>query len=178
MSNCMGKRPKKMASGGKPNLQAMGEKVTPPVNVKQEKEKQLRKKRYEVEKDMPAKKLADMADRARRRNTGSQAKMQEMGSVTEPRTAKSKLKRRFGADTSKEDYGRKASGGGVKKMARGGLPDLMKDGKVTRADILKGRGVKNMSYGGKAKKMATGGKVKGRRGDGICSRGRTKGRMV
>jgi len=231
MSNCMGKRPKKMASGGKPNLQAMGEKVTPPVNVKQEKEKQLRKKRYEVEKDMPAKKLADMADRARRRNTGSQAKMQEMGSVTEPRTAKSKLKRRFGADTSKEDYGRKASGGSVKKMAKGGFPDLNKDGKVTKADILKGRGVgkayggkvKKMAEGGmappkglnrilekiskdkkkfdgrivkskkkmptqtmlekmktmpKAKKMATGGKVKGRRGDGICSRGRTKGRMV
>ena len=168
MGNCMGKRKvKKMSGGGKPNLEAMGEKVTPPVNLKREKEKQLRmhngpkesrikpmtekeilsnirKKRYEVEKDMPAKKLADMADRARRRATGSQAKMQEMGSVTEPRTAKSKLKRRFGADTSKEDYGRKASGGSVKKMSVGGVA--------------------------KAKK--------GRRGDGICSRGRTKGRMV
>jgi hypothetical protein len=296
----MGKRPKKMASGGKPNLEAMGEKVTPPVNVKRENEKQLRKKRYKVEKDMPAKKLADMADRARRRATGSQAVMQEMGSATEPRTAKSKLKRRFGADTSKEDYGRKASGGSVKKktpkaniggaaagaaagvnklkkpragigkireyklteiatggsvkkMAKSGFPDLNKDGKVTKKDVLIGRGVKmaksgisretlnksigqamehikknkkkfdgkvvkKMAEGGMAppkglnrilekvakdkkkfdgrivkskkkmptramlekmpKKMATGGKVKGRRGDGICSRGRTKGRIV
>lgn len=38
-------------------------------------------------------------------------------------------------------------------MAAGGkaFPDLTGDGKVTRADILKGRGVKLM-YGGKAKK--------------------------
>jgi hypothetical protein len=36
-------------------------------------------------------------------------------------------------------------GGPVKKMAKGGaaksFPDLNKDGKVTKADILKGRGV-------------------------------------
>ena len=32
--------------------------------------------------------------------------------------------------------------------------------------------------GGSVKKMAVGGKVKGRRGDGICSRGKTRGRMV
>lgn len=31
--------------------------------------------------------------------------------------------------------------GGAKRMQKGGFPDLNKDGKVTRADILKGRGV-------------------------------------
>ena len=40
-------------------------------------------------------------------------------------------------------------GGAVKKMAKGGkLPDLTGDGKVTRADVLKGRGVKGFSNGG------------------------------
>lgn len=33
------------------------------------------------------------------------------------------------------------SGGSIKKMAKGGFPDLNKDGKITKADILKGRGV-------------------------------------
>jgi len=61
-----------------------------------------------------------------------------------------------------------AKGGKIKGYAGGGFPDLNKDGKVTRKDVLMGRGVK----------MAKGGSVKGRRGDGICSRGRTKGRMV
>ena len=31
--------------------------------------------------------------------------------------------------------------GGMKKYAKGGFPDLTGDGKVTKADILKGRGV-------------------------------------
>ena len=34
------------------------------------------------------------------------------------------------------------------KLKKGGFPDLNKDGKVTRADILKGRGV--FKKGGKA----------------------------
>ena len=61
------------------------------------------------------------------------------------------------------------------KMAKGGkLPDLTGDGKITRADVLKGRGVKGLAMGGKvqtasdtARKLATemggmrkGGKVK------------------
>ena len=54
-----------------------------------------------------------------------------------------------------------AMGGKIKKkMAKGGktFPDLTGDGKVTQADILKGRGV--FAYGGKAKKkMMGGGKV-------------------
>lgn len=32
-------------------------------------------------------------------------------------------------------------GGAIKKYAKGGFPDLNKDGKITKADILKGRGV-------------------------------------
>ena len=44
---------------------------------------------------------------------------------------------------------------GMKKMKRmsykkGGFPDLNKDGKVTRADVLKGRDV--FKYGGMVKK--------------------------
>lgn len=49
-----------------------------------------------------------------------------------------------------------------------GFPDLNKDGKVTRADILKGRGVEGMNYGGKVKKMSKGGMC---RGNGIAQRG-------
>jgi hypothetical protein len=40
------------------------------------------------------------------------------------------------------------------------FPDLTGDGKVTQADILKGRGVKGMMRGGPVK-MMRGGKVKG-----------------
>lgn len=48
-------------------------------------------------------------------------------------------------------YAKKKYGGKVQKMAKGGaaFPDLTGDGKVTRADILKGRGVKGFKYGGK-----------------------------
>ena len=38
----------------------------------------------------------------------------------------------------------------MKKMAKGGFPDLNKDGKVTKADVLKGRGV--FKKGGMSKK--------------------------
>lgn len=46
------------------------------------------------------------------------------------------------ADFERKYGGKKKSGGAVKKAKSGGsFPDLNKDGKVTRADILKGRGV-------------------------------------
>lgn len=48
------------------------------------------------------------------------------------------------------------------------LTDLTGDGKVTRADVLKGRGVPGFAKGGSASK----------RGDGCCTKGKTKGRMV
>ena len=119
---------------------------------KKDKEDKKPSPEYNVAKTMPSKKLADMADRLYRSSTGSQAEMQEMGSVTEPRTEKSRLMGKFGLDTSKADYG--------------------------RSDL--GKKKQGMACGGKVH-MATGGMPKakkGRRGDGICSRGRTKGRMV
>ena len=62
-------------------------------------------------------------------------------------------------------------GGKIKKMVKGGsLPDLTGDGKITRADVLKGRGV--FKKGGMVKSSAS------RRADGIAQRGKTKGRFV
>ena len=64
-------------------------------------------------------------------------------------------------------------------MKKGGFPDLTGDGKVTRADVLKGRGVKPKgmmkggAVGGKKKNpkgYSRGGAVK-RRGVGIAKRG-------
>lgn len=49
---------------------------------------------------------------------------------------------------------RRKSGGKVAKKAKGGsFPDLNKDGKVTQADVLKGRGVKGMAKGGMCRGM-------------------------
>ena len=56
-----------------------------------------------------------------------------------------------------------AMGGMMKKgyAAGGKFPDLNKDGEVTQADVLQGRGVKKMSKGGMAKKgYAMGGMMK------------------
>jgi hypothetical protein len=52
----------------------------------------------------------------------------------------------------------------------GSLPDLTGDGKVTRADVLKGRGV--FRKGGSVKSSAS------RRADGIAQRGKTRGKFV
>ena len=80
-------------------------------------------------------------------------------------------------------------GGKVMKYRGGGMPDLTGDGKVTRADVLKGRGVK-LNMGGRVPTyagmpmMAEGGMVKKKKVskkksiDGVARRGRTKGRMV
>jgi hypothetical protein len=58
------------------------------------------------------------------------------------------------------------------------MPDLTGDGKVTRADVLKGRGV--FKHGGKVKKYASGGAVSSasKRADGCAVKGKTKGRFV
>lgn len=81
------------------------------------------------------------------------------------------LKRRVRGKASGANYDHynNAKGGKVKKMAEGGkLPDLTGDGKVTRADVLKGRGVPGFSKGGSASKRA----------DGCATKGKTKGKMV
>lgn len=65
---------------------------------------------------------------------------------------------------------RRYARGKVKRYARGGgMPDLTGDGKVTRADVLKGRGVfkKGGSVGSASK-----------RADGCAIRGKTRGKMV
>ena len=61
---------------------------------------------------------------------------------------------------------------------KGGMPDLTGDGKVTRADVLKGRGV--FKRGGSTKKYASGGSVSSasKRADGCATKGKTKGRFV
>ena len=61
---------------------------------------------------------------------------------------------------------------------KGGMPDLTGDGKVTRADVLKGRGV--FKRGGDVKKYASGGSVSSasKRADGCAVKGKTKGRFV
>jgi len=79
----------------------------------------------------------------------------------------------------------------------GKLPDLTGDGKVTRADVLKGRGVPGFKKGSKVSaaeavhkherakhkgqpltKMAKGGSAASKRGDGCATKGKTKGRFV
>ena len=70
------------------------------------------------------------------------------------------------------------SGGSVEKFRKGGMSDLTGDGKVTRADVLKGRGV--FKRGGSVKKYASGGSVSSasKRADGCAVKGKTKGRFV
>ena len=68
---------------------------------------------------------------------------------------------------SAQRVGKMMSGRGYKS---GGMPDLTGDGKVTRADVLKGRGV--FRKGGAVKSSAS------RRADGCAVRGKTKGKMV
>ena len=58
----------------------------------------------------------------------------------------------------------------VKKAKGGSLPDLTGDGKVTRADVLKGRGV--FRKGGSVKSSAS------RRADGCAVRGKTRGKII
>lgn len=87
---------------------------------------------------------------------------------------------------------------GAPMMRKGGkLPDLTGDGKVTRADVLKGRGVPGFKKGSKVSaaeavhkherakhkgqpltKMAKGGLTASKRGDGCATKGKTKGRFV
>ena len=67
---------------------------------------------------------------------------------------------------------------GVKPFRKGGMPDLTGDGKVTRADVLKGRGV--FKHGGRVKKYASGGSVSSasKRADGCATKGKTRGKFV
>ena len=73
---------------------------------------------------------------------------------------------------------------GKKKMMRGGsvnsdFPDLNNDGKVTQADVLKGRGAKGFMRGGQVK-MMRGGPVTGYKNGGcvMANRGVRNTKMV
>lgn len=53
-----------------------------------------------------------------------------------------KIKKAFGGEYKYKKIGEKKNGGKVTKAKNGkSFPDLNKDGKITKADILKGRGV-------------------------------------
>jgi len=73
-------------------------------------------------------------------------------------------------------------GGAAKKMAGGGMPMVMKDGKKIPAFAADGEG--KMKAGGAAKKMMGGGMAYAKggsassRADGIAQRGKTKGKML
>jgi hypothetical protein len=66
------------------------------------------------------------------------------------------------------------------KMADGGMPMVMKDGKKVPAFAADGKGA--MKHGGNVKKMMGGGMAKGgsasSRADGIAQRGKTVGKML
>jgi|TARA_R110000744_G_scaffold50640_1_gene109365 hypothetical protein len=72
--------------------------------------------------------------------------------------------------------GSQLTGDRVKKMNKGGKLNMVKGPSGKMVPDYAADGVGKMSYGGKMKKMASGGKMS--RGDGICTKGKTKGRMV
>jgi hypothetical protein len=66
------------------------------------------------------------------------------------------------------------------KMAAGGMPMVMKDGKKIPAFAADGKGA--MKHGGSVKKMNMGGMAKGgsasSRADGVATKGKTQGKMI
>ena len=70
--------------------------------------------------------------------------------------------------------------GGMTKMAGGGMPMVMKDGKKIPAFAADGKGA--MKHGGSVKKMNMGGMAKGgsasSRADGVATKGKTQGKMI
>ena len=83
-----------------------------------------------------------------------------------------------GEDYVEADKGRKFRSGGMavcgtKRMKEGGLTMVEKDGKQVPFYAADGKG--KMAMGGKVKGYKAGGVT---RGDGVCMKGHTKGRMV
>ena len=66
--------------------------------------------------------------------------------------------------------------GGMKKMAAGGMPMVMKDGKKIPAFAADGEG--KMKRGGSVKKMAGGASSASKRADGVAMKGKTKGKLL
>ena len=86
-----------------------------------------------------------------------------------------KFAKKVGVPTS---VGREfTKGKDMKKMAGGGMPMVMKDGKKVPAFAADGEG--KMKHGGKVKKMAGGGLAGGhKQADGVAKKGKTKGTAV
>jgi hypothetical protein len=112
----------------------------------------------------PLKKLTDIFGRREEERV-----MRNMG------VSREEARKRLDAKEDMEEGMR--HGGKVKKMRGGGMPDLTGDGKVTRADVLKGRGV--FKHGGGVKRYASGGSVSSasKRADGIAKKGKTRGKI-
>ncbi len=112
----------------------------------------------------PLKKLTDIFGRREEERV-----MRNMG------VSREEARKRIDAKEDAEEGMR--HGGKVKKMRGGGMPDLTGDGKITRADVLKGRGV--FKHGGGVKRYASGGSVSSasKRADGIAKKGKTRGKI-
>jgi hypothetical protein len=112
----------------------------------------------------PLKKLTDIFGRREEERV-----MRNMG------VSREEARKRLDAKEDMEEGMRR--GGKVKKMRGGGMPDLTGDGKITRADVLKGRGV--FKHGGGVKRYASGGSVSSasKRADGIAKKGKTRGKI-
>ena len=82
-------------------------------------------------------------------NTRRMNRLEELGRVDAEKEDTRKGKRNLREEKSRIVRELKAKGGKVKKK-KGKFPDLTGDGKVTRADVLKGRGV--FKSGGMAKR--------------------------
>tara|TARA_E500000318_G_scaffold87521_1_gene84509 strand:- start:606 stop:983 length:378 start_codon:yes stop_codon:yes gene_type:complete len=64
----------------------------------------------------------------------------------------------------------KKDGGSIKKLKDGGFPDLSGDGKVTKKDILMGRGVIKKAMGGGVGEAINGLKKRGLKNGGLAGR--------
>ena len=64
----------------------------------------------------------------------------------------------------------KKDGGSIKKLKDGGFPDLSGDGKITKKDILMGRGVIKKAMGGGVDEAINGLKKQGLKKGGVAGR--------
>jgi len=64
----------------------------------------------------------------------------------------------------------KKDGGSIKKLKDGGFPDLSGDGKITKKDILMGRGVIKKAMGGGVDEAINGLKKRGLKNGGLAGR--------
>ena len=64
----------------------------------------------------------------------------------------------------------KKDGGSIKKLKDGGFPDLSGDGKITKKDILMGRGVIKKAMGGGVGEAINGLKKQGLKNGGLAGR--------